>query len=474
MGEKFRKVVNAPHKVVGRINRKIEATQPNKTWGMMLREAGLLTTDMLRFLLWATKYVALDNHVLRAGEKKLRNMRVGKNKEGKDKKLSAFGKKYPNLSAHLVYYLIAAMAFGGTKVYQKSAEEDNNEGKVKTEWVVPVLFDDGKERVISFDVNTVNGALFKYWNEIAIGITELETYRIKPKVQGSESRATTGPGLTWRYSLDEKGQIIKDEATEAMPALSYDENYSQQMVMHLEYETLPKMLNATRGLDNITDKQKVALIFAGYQRPADIALIVSHLKTAKTKQQIADAFMDVGDIHGKYRDGTLKRRWVCAAYAVGIIDTNDLLDMQRDAFSAVKNDLSDIIKNGHFKLDAETVKYVLSRRKQNNNNTVREFLSGFDTGRKVLAGEQVEFPEVKINYTHYNKIEEARRAAKAKAAKKGKKSQKPKSQKKSKKGQKKKINKTQAFNGAIKKLGNYAHSADFDITHLLQDGHDMA
>ena len=78
----------------------------------------------------------------------------------------------------------------------------------------------------------------------------------------------------------------------------------------------------------------------------------------------------------------MKRRWVCAAYALGLITTDDLLDMHRDAFSRV--DINNIMRNGKFLLGPETVKYVLSR--ENSNNTVKEFLGEFDMGRNIIKG----------------------------------------------------------------------------------------
>jgi len=117
MSDKFQKIVNAPHRAFGRATRRIQATKPDTALGKIARGAGMGLTELSRFLLWASKYVALDNHLTRAGEHALEKIEVGKNKKGQDKKLQSFAKKYPNLSSHILYYLMLAMVAGGVKGY---------------------------------------------------------------------------------------------------------------------------------------------------------------------------------------------------------------------------------------------------------------------------------------------------------------------------------------------------------------------
>lgn len=116
MAEKFRKVVNAPHRAFGRAREKLQEMQPESKTGKAAQIAGIGASGLFQFLLWATKYVALDNHVLRKAEEMLRDMKVGKNKAGNDKKISAFMQKYPNFSAHMLYYLMFVLTIGGGKV----------------------------------------------------------------------------------------------------------------------------------------------------------------------------------------------------------------------------------------------------------------------------------------------------------------------------------------------------------------------
>lgn len=120
MSEKFRKVVNAPHRAMGKLTKKIAQSDANA----FVRATGMTTTALFQFLLWATKYATLDNHLLRAMERRNANKKIAKNKNGGNKKMSEFSKKYPNLSAHLLYYLMFAMTLGGGKI----AYDNMNDG----------------------------------------------------------------------------------------------------------------------------------------------------------------------------------------------------------------------------------------------------------------------------------------------------------------------------------------------------------
>ena len=134
MSEKFRKIVNAPHKAVGRVGQVIKRTQPKSWVGKTAKVTGMTTAGVSQFLLWLGKYVTLDNHMLRAMEKSLGNMKVGKNKKGENKKFSDFIKRNPNLSSHIIYYMMLAAVVGGVKLgieLDEAVEEVKIEKKVK-------------------------------------------------------------------------------------------------------------------------------------------------------------------------------------------------------------------------------------------------------------------------------------------------------------------------------------------------------
>lgn len=113
MSEKFREIVNTPHRAFGRLKTKIQNITPKKTVGKVVRGAGIGTTAVTQFLFWLSKYIALDNHVTRAGERGFSKIKVGKNKKGKDKKFPKFIKKNPNFTSIVSWWMMLA-ALGGT------------------------------------------------------------------------------------------------------------------------------------------------------------------------------------------------------------------------------------------------------------------------------------------------------------------------------------------------------------------------
>lgn len=138
MAEKFRKIVNAPHKAFGRARKNIAKMTPTTKKGKAARVAGVAMTGMFQFLLWAVKYATLDNHATRAMERGFANMTVGKNKDGKDKKLSAFAKKYPNLSSHMLYYMmLGAAAIAAPHAYDALTNEGDANDKIESMAEIP-------------------------------------------------------------------------------------------------------------------------------------------------------------------------------------------------------------------------------------------------------------------------------------------------------------------------------------------------
>ncbi|MCM1294550.1 MAG: tetratricopeptide repeat protein [Muribaculaceae bacterium] len=156
MSETFRKIVNAPHRAFGRARQKITAQNPTSTGGKIARGAGIGLSGMMQFLLWATKYFALDNHATRAMERGFSKMTVGKNKEGNPKKISSFAKKYPNLSSHLLYYTMLAMVAGGVKGYDALNSGERDEA-IRTENTIGIDVDN----IPVYEENTYGAYLAK-------------------------------------------------------------------------------------------------------------------------------------------------------------------------------------------------------------------------------------------------------------------------------------------------------------------------
>lgn len=127
MSEKFRKIVNAPHIAAGKLVQNIKKTNPEKTAGKIARGAGLGAAGLTQFLLWLTKYVTLDNHITREGEKLFARIKVGKNKKGEDKKFHKFVKKNPNFTSIVSWWMLLATIGGGAQIVLDNVDKDEAE-----------------------------------------------------------------------------------------------------------------------------------------------------------------------------------------------------------------------------------------------------------------------------------------------------------------------------------------------------------
>lgn len=115
MSEKYRKIVNVPHRGVGKLKEKIQETNPQTKFGKIARGAGIGVAGISQFLMWLGKYIVLDNHVTRAGEQALADINVGKNKNGNDKKFPKFIKNNPNFTAVISWWVLLASLGVGVK-----------------------------------------------------------------------------------------------------------------------------------------------------------------------------------------------------------------------------------------------------------------------------------------------------------------------------------------------------------------------
>lgn len=352
----------APDKVIETLKNARIGLQA-KTKQTKLGKAGKLTGVSF---LWLSEYLIrfidttfINNSVLRKSE--------------------SFIKNNPWVVSYLAYFAVlfgAGVTIKGAlnKIFDKNV----NDKETETENIAvasPKISYISPERP-----DFINKAFEEYWFEIAVGLTELETYRATPAKHWGEKRYTNGLGLTWYYFINSAGNLIQTPNNKNTAARSKEDNYDQ-VKRHLQYETLKYLKNATIGKKNMNERYAIALVLAGYQIPSDMKHIAAGIESAKTKQDVADAFMYIGKQSKNWEEGTLKRRWVCAAYALNLINSADLLKMNRDCFSRVE--LNSIVRNGHFLLGPETVKYVLSM--TNSNSTVENFLSDFTTGKSILA-----------------------------------------------------------------------------------------
>ncbi len=113
MSDKYRKIVNAPIKTLGQQIKKVAKKPAPTKVKNAAKVSALMGLGLVEFMMMFVKTVALDNKVLRALEKKLAEIKVGKNKSGYDKKFQSFVKRNPNLSAMTIWWAMLAMLVGG-------------------------------------------------------------------------------------------------------------------------------------------------------------------------------------------------------------------------------------------------------------------------------------------------------------------------------------------------------------------------
>lgn len=123
MSEKFREIVNAPHRAFGKLKKRIQNTTPQKTASKVARGAGIGTTATMQAVLWFVEHFSLDNFITRGGEKAFSQIKVGKNKQGQDKKFPKFIKQNPNFTAIVTWWMMLATLTGvGIKNKDKIAD----------------------------------------------------------------------------------------------------------------------------------------------------------------------------------------------------------------------------------------------------------------------------------------------------------------------------------------------------------------
>ncbi len=257
-------------------------------------------------------------------------------------------------------------------------------------------------------------AMEEYYPEVFIAVEELETNRQTPKKQSGESRYTYWNGLTWVYTVDKNGKIHQHACTGTYKDQAAQMNRDQreeQFRLHLRFETFKRLQSAINGKPNINHNMIIGLCMAGYQLPGHMSDIAIRLNDAKNTQEIMDAFKYKLPSSSSWREGTLKRRWWCGAYAAGLITAEDLLSLPKDSFSKIS--LSNVAtgiktdKNGrliidHFKYDKATVKYALNTARTNGTkeiveNIMNDSQSGRDAINFVRYGQT---PSTTASYDH--------------------------------------------------------------------------
>lgn len=144
MSDSFRKIVAKPEQLAEKLRKIIEKQNPeeyvkkrrlekgnedkyanHKDLAMLVgletaKGAAWLAAGGAQFLLMLTRWLTMDNEFLRRLEKKHKNINLSENKKYQSKALRQFSKKYPNLSAHILwYFMLGVLSFGGKMAVEK-------------------------------------------------------------------------------------------------------------------------------------------------------------------------------------------------------------------------------------------------------------------------------------------------------------------------------------------------------------------
>lgn len=287
MSEKFRKTVNYPHKAFGRARQKIMQTHPKKWYGKTAKTAGLTMTGLGQFLFWAAKYILLDNHALRAGEKKLRDMRVEKKQNGENKKLQEFMKKYPDFSSHLLYYMLIVLIAGGIKT-----------GIEVSELVERFKIEREMERA-------KQGTYAEYLDKMRGAVPFLVADLIAKEGVNVDSNGMHKPYLDGRgvWTIGFGSTVLKDgsRVSKNTPPITTQEAYELACWHIMENETLFRLYcydvnSAKVDIDHATEL--IALSAATYNVGTD--LIEQPVYYGKRNRDYEERFAELDRLHAEY------------------------------------------------------------------------------------------------------------------------------------------------------------------------------
>ena len=165
MTEKYRKIVNKPIKKVHSVFKNVEGIDVDTKPKKILKGSALVGIGLVEFMMRFSKFVALDNKILRKLEKKLSEIQVGKDKDGNEKKFQAFVKRNPNLSAIAIWWAMLGVLVGGVDLANgKKVDKDNVRQKkeIKTN---PREDKIDEETTVYFDANDAKSEIDKKLNK---------------------------------------------------------------------------------------------------------------------------------------------------------------------------------------------------------------------------------------------------------------------------------------------------------------------
>lgn len=276
-----------------------------------------------------------------------------------------------------------------------TSEDDNAEQEERKELLEHFVNQSSKTNAQQWmynpnDADFIDKFVDENWFDILVGLAELETwYGTNITKHDGETRSTWLFGLTWIYVKNDKGRYdplpCNKKNLHFIKKMTDAEKW-EQIKIHIKYraECLARIRDALikNNYHQISAQQLLALLFVGYQKPNETPLIIDQIKEDSTDQEIADAFLIYPNEAKEHKKGTLKRRWWCAMYYLGKIDTDTFLGLKRDAFSSVKYDnlitINEDTNQPSCKIDQNTIESAIETAKTLKickTNSVEDFMN---------------------------------------------------------------------------------------------------
>lgn len=238
----FRDAVNVPHKKIGEKIKKIKKNEHPKTGGDKAKKIGKIAgLGLLEFITWAIKYGVFDNQITRKLEDVYAEMKIGKNKQGQNKKFSSWIKKHPEFSSYMTYWLAILMmvgiAWGGKRIQKPlSRKENKKEIDVNQKKNYMDSYKDFKETMHTLTNSIMLDMVFKEG-------TKLNKDGMCIPYQDGKGIWTIGFGLTY---LDGK------PVTKNTKPISMEKAWKESIKFLEDGETYFFMWCYTIGLDNLS------------------------------------------------------------------------------------------------------------------------------------------------------------------------------------------------------------------------------
>lgn len=422
MSEKFKKIVNAPHRAMGRLRQKVQYTRPESKGGRAVRVAGIGATGTFEFLLWAAKYLTLDNHAIRKMEQMLVNIQLERGRDAKNSKITIFMKKNPDLAAHMIYYLMAAAALGGVALtqtpvdtYQKlSVEKQDREQKAGTyaafldnmRPITPLLIAD---LIAKEGVNMKDGMHVPYLDSngkptIGFGSTVLKDGK---RVTMNTPPITTEEAYELvRWHLEEETFFVMycyDRSQQGVNINTTPEAFAIASIFYNAYANLVETSGRNTNYEN-----RFALLrddFKQYGFSMPDSLVVKRFKDypITNKESFGEAWLsgadkkDVADKLGGFLLGGLGirwRRWLEAGIMTGRVTPQMLLDCpvngMYEFFCYIGKDKKNWFTKDAAGVHANTQNYdTLARWLKNPVNNLGQSLARWPRVRDILPADVV-------------------------------------------------------------------------------------